>query len=135
MEAYEFTHPDDAAALKALEYMEKVLAIDEKRYDSNHPRIAYDLMNIASMKASVGDDSFKNDFHRALQIYIIRYGEDSKLLAEAYLQIAQAYLSVKQYEDAKAYYEKSYSIYSSDGLSMEDVSICPSWRYIMRKLK
>lgn len=107
----------------ALEYMEKVLAIDEKRYDSNHPRIAHDLMNIASVKASLGDDSFKKDFHKALQIYIIRYGEDSKLLAEAYLQVAQAYLSVKQYEEAKDYFEKSYSIYSSDGLSMEDVLI------------
>lgn len=111
---------DDSSAL---EYMEKVLAIDEKRYDSNHPRIAHDLMNIACVKASLGYDSFKNDFPRALQIYITRYGEDSKLLAEAYLQVAQAYFSVKQYEDAKAYYEKSYSIYSSDGLSMEDVRI------------
>lgn len=120
---------------KAVEYMTKSLDINRIRFGENNDKVATNLLNLATIKARMGDESFKDDIDRAIAIFETNYMKFVQVMARAYIQAAQTLSAFGMNDEVLDYYQKSYSIISADGFDENDLTVLTEFAYFYLKKK
>jgi tetratricopeptide (TPR) repeat protein len=105
------THYSLGDALKAKEYLERALLIEEKTYGKDHPQVAPILNNLGNAYGDLGDAAKKKELlERVLVIRGKAYGEDDPQVASTLADLGNAYADLGDWAKAKEYLERALKI-------------------------
>ena len=97
---------------KALEYFEKCLIIELKKYDEFDINIAIYYYELGNIFSSLGKYDQSLDYHqKCLAIYLKTYGEEHPFVATSYSCIGNIFSSLGKYDQSLDYHQKCLAIY------------------------
>ncbi len=97
---------------KAIEYLDKALAIRLKVYGEQHPDVATCYNNIGRARDNLGEYQKAIEYYdKALAIRLKVYGEQHPHVANCYNNIGAAWKNLGEYQKAIEYLDKALAIY------------------------
>ena len=100
-----------AEFVKAKEYYEQALAIDEQEYGMQHQEVAKDANNLGSALKALGKlNEAKECFERALEIDEYVYGKEHQIVAIRANNLGSVLKAMGELEGAKALYRRALAI-------------------------
>ncbi|MDF1549926.1 MAG: CHAT domain-containing protein, partial [Bacteroidales bacterium] len=98
----------------AMDYYQKAYSIRKKAYSENHPLVAKDLINIATIYSEKGDfDNAMSYFQNALSIQKLTLGDNHPDMAITYNNLGNIYEKEGQFDLALAFYLNALDIKKS----------------------